>query len=217
MTGTLILTDTQRSNIMDQQVAAAIDRYKQWTFGVTHPHVPILPKPAFAGHPERNYNLRNKVTHHYLQHEHQTWGINLGWTDDGSDHTGARVANWFFARRTPSDKPLFYGEEVALGNGGIPSFIRYEHRTIGVNLGWSQTPDYQWKILGGRIGDPINTGDMVALYNEKSDGGECLVYFDRDAGGDIGWPSSRSWAAQFGDLLWKDIRIKALGVLLGLV
>lgn len=202
---------------MDDRVAKAINRYKQWTLGTTRPRSPILTKQSFAKHTERNYNLKNKVTGDYLQHEKQTWGINLGWTDNGTNQTGAKVVQWFFARQTPSDQPLRYGEIVALGNGGMPSFIHHEHRTIGINLGWSKKPVFEWKILGGKIGEPINTGDSVAFYNTKTNGGECLIYFDRDAGGDIGWPSSRSWIDQFGELVWKEIRQKALNALLGLV
>ena len=43
--------------------------------------------------------------------------------------------------------------------------------------------------MPGPIGEPVKPGDYLALYNEKSD--ECLMYFDRQLGGDIGWPSSK--------------------------
>jgi hypothetical protein len=138
----------------------------------------------------------------YLQHEEQRFGINLGWTDDASAQTAAKVARWFFARESSDDGVLRYAETIALANGGDPSFVRYEDRTVGVNLGWSKTPVYEWKILGGTAGAPVQAGQKVALFNEKAN--ECLIYFDRTAGGDIGWPTSQRWEDQL-----KALAVKA--------
>ena len=46
-------------------------------------------------------------------------------------------------------------------------------------------------------------GQRVALYNMK--GNECLIYFDRTAGGDIGWPTSQRW----------EDKLKSLAISLG--
>jgi hypothetical protein len=94
-----------------------------------------------------------------------------------------------------------------LGNGGDPSFIRYKERDFGVNLDWSKTPVFEWKILGGEFGDPVQMQDWIALYNEKEK--DCLIFFDRTVGGDIGWPSSTTW----GQKLKKVVKEEALDAL----
>ena len=102
-------------------------------------------------------------------------------------------------RNGKSEEPIRFGETIALGNGGDPSFLRYEERTVGINLGWSKTPVFEWKLLGGKIGDPVHTQEWIAIYNPNPEDGECLIFFDRTVGGDIGWPSSKTWGQQFGE------------------
>jgi hypothetical protein len=159
--------------------------------------------------------VKNKVARKFLQHEQQTFGINLGWTDDAEPQTERKVARWFFPRRGHDTQGIRYGEIIALGNGEQPSFIRYEHRTVGVNLGWSESPVFEWKILGGKPGELVRTGEWVALFNMRSEShGECLIYFDRTVGGDIGWPSSKTWSDQIEqrvtDEAWSLLRDAAL-------
>jgi hypothetical protein len=192
-------------------VDTVVEYYKQWRLGATKPRELVRPKAKFEDHPERNYSLKNKIYVKFLQHEHQKLGINLGWTDDATNETGNRVARWFFTRQGQGDGPIKYGETIALANGGSPSFIRYAHRTVGINLDWSETPVFEWKLLGGKVGDPVYTQEQIALLNEKATaGGECLIYFDRTAGGDIGWPSSKTWEEVFGDRLKEELE-KAFG------
>jgi hypothetical protein len=183
---------------MDPVVEALMDVYKQWMIGpiTTMPSRPVIPKNKFEGPSERNYGLKNKQTRKYLQHEDQTFGINLGWTDDATDKTGLRVSRWFFVRQGNSSEPLTYGEVISLANGQQPSFVNYERRIVGINLGFSNSPSFEWKILGGKPGTAVKTREWVALYNIKSEKGEPLINFDRTAGADIGWPSSRTWSDQ---------------------
>lgn len=180
-------------------VESLADDLKQWMIGSAGA---LQPKRKFDGRPERNFNLRGLKLDRYLQHEEQRFGINLGWTDDASAKTAAKVTRWFFARESGDDGALRYAETIALANGGDPSFVRYENRTVGVNLGWSKTPAYEWKVLGGTAGTPVQAGQKVALFNEKAN--ECLIYFDRTAGGDIGWPTSQRWEDQL-----KSLAVKA--------
>lgn len=51
------------------------------------------------------------------------------------------------------------------------------------------------------MGAPVQTNEWLAIYNVKA--GECLVQFDRTAGADIGWPSSRTWREQLQEDLAK--------------
>jgi len=194
---------------MADPVSAIVDQYKQWLLGATKPRTLVVPKTKFEEHPDRNYSLKNRKAS-YLQHEKQTFGINLGWTDDAKDSTGDKVARWFFTRSGNNPGPVQYGETIAIGNGGKPSFLEFEDRAVGINLGWSENPSFEWKLLGGKIGDPVNTQDLIAIFNEKSEDGECLIFFDRTVGGDIGWPSSKTWTKQLEGKAWSVVKKQAL-------
>jgi hypothetical protein len=194
-----------------EAIEKVAEYYKQWLLGAGKPRELVRPKDHFESHPERNYNLKNKQYIKFLQHEKQTFGINLGWTDDATNETGNKVARWFFVRSGQGDGPIKYGETIAVGNGGSPSFLHYAHRDYGINLDWSQTPVFEWKLLGGKIGDPVYTQELVAIYNEKpTAGGECLIHFNRTVGGDIGWPSSKTVEEVLGDKLAEELK-KAVG------
>ena len=192
------------SNTMTDQVTMVVDYLEQWRFDPNNPPHPLVPKAQFSGPADRNYNLKNSRTRKFLQWEEQTFGINLGWTDNAEPATAVKVARWFLARPGTSATPVRYGELVAPGYGISPSFIKYEERTVGINLGWSDSPVFEWKLLGGPIGRPVSSGDLLAIYNQRA--GDCLIYFDRTVGGDIGWPSSQTWTDQLGDILTQAVK-----------
>jgi hypothetical protein len=197
------------------QTDLAVDYFKQWQFNLTTKGLPMLSKASFDGPAKRNFWLKNKVPRKFLQHEKQSFGINLGWTDDAEPSTGQKVARWFVARKDDADGHIRYGDWVALGNGRSPSFIRYAERDVGINLDWSDFPVFEWKLLGGPIGTDAKTGEYLAIYNAKAK--EPLVYFDRTAGGDIGWPSSKTWGKQLEERVVaavKEYGPKAVAVLL---
>ena len=205
---------------MNELVNNEIKRYKQWMIGATKPQAKVLPQAAFIENSARNYNLKGSAIRKYLQYEKQPFGINLGWTDDGSNETGDKVSRWFFDRGGNSESPIKFGEEIAIGYGKSPSFIHYDNRRIGINLSWSDEPVFEWKLLGGKIGEPVHTQEWIAIFNGKSK--ECLIYFDRDAGGDIGWPSSQTWGEALRDLAgeitekaWNEAKKAAVTALLG--
>ena len=85
-----------------------------------------------------------------------------------------------------------------------PSYIYYAERTFGVNLDWSATPRFDWQLLGGKTGQEVRSGDWLALYNQTAR--DCLIYFDRTVGGDIGWPSSETWTDEIEDVVMQAIR-----------
>lgn len=196
-----------------------IERYIQWMLGATKPRGLIQPKASISEHPERSYNLKNSACRKYLQHEEQEFGVNLGWTNDGSNTTGDKVARWFFTRKGSDDNPIRFGETIALALGGNPSFLHYDKRAFGINLEWSTKPVFEWKLLGGKIGEPVHTQEWIAIFNEKV--GECLIYFDRPVGGNIGWPSSETWTEAVTRIgkglasdLWDEAKKRAVEVLL---
>ena len=186
--------------------AAEVAGYlKQWMFDPNNAQQhPLFPKPDFNGPADRNTNLKNKAQRLFLQWEKQTFGINLGWTDDATPDTAIRVTRWFFTKPANDSSPICYGQPIALGYGISPSYIYYAQRTVGVNLDWSKEARFDWKLLGGPIGQEVRSGTWLALYNETAR--DCLISFDRDAGGDIGWPSSKTWGDQIEDAVMQAIK-----------
>jgi hypothetical protein len=177
-------------------VADLAAKFKQWTVGSDAPG-DVLPKSRFGDHPERSYNLKNRAPRKFLQYEEQDFGINLGWTNDAEPATAKRVARWFFATSTGGDRPVRYGDKIALANGTGDSFLHYADRSWGINLDWSRTPVFEWQLLGGSAGQPVHRSDYLAIYNLKTK--NFWLYFDRNVGGDIGWDDSKRWGTQLGD------------------
>jgi hypothetical protein len=185
--------------------AAEVAGYlKQWMFDPNHAHHSLTAKPDFNGPADRNTNLKNSRTRHFLEWQDQTFGINLGWTSDAEQATAVKVSRWFFTRPTDDTSPIRYGQSVALGYGTSPSYIYYDERTFGINLNWSATPRFDWKLLGGKAGEEVRSGDWLALYNQAAK--DCMIYFDRTVGGDIGWPSSETWTDVIVDAVMQAIR-----------
>lgn len=183
--------------ILDESRAQAVaNDMKQWIISANSA-TPILTKANWAADPGRSYSLKNSKLSRFLQYEKQKVGINLGWTDDASAATEPKVARWFFTRSGSATGPVAYGEFLAMGYGKSPSYVRHEKRTIGIDLGWSDKPVFEWRLLGGTAGAPIDNRAWLAIHNEKA--GNFLIHFDRTAGGDIGWPDSRTW----GDQAWE--------------
>jgi hypothetical protein len=172
-------------------------------FDPNHPHHPLYAKTSFEGPASRNTNLKNSMVRRFLQWEPQTFGINLGWTDDASPETAVRVSRWFFTR-SDTTHPLRYGDTVALGYGISPSYVYYADRTFGINLNWSYTPRFEWKLLGGKIGEQVRSGDWLAIYNTTTK--QPLMYFDRTVGADIGWPDSKTWSQSALDAVMRFLK-----------
>jgi hypothetical protein len=200
------MTDTLT---IDEAAAELADKYKQWVIG-PGPRRSVLTQSSFREGSQRNYNLKGLAEDgDFLQWEHQHFGINLGWTGDHSASTATRVSRWFFARSGSGTGPLTYGETIAMGYGTDPSFIYYTSRTVGINLGWSSKPVFEWKVLGQPKGRPVQCGDRVAIHNAKAGSATVpgvLIAFDRTVGGDIGWPDSKTWVQQGQDILLKQAK-----------
>jgi hypothetical protein len=141
----------------------------------------------------RSYLLHNQTNHHYLQYKEQPPGaINLGFSDDASPQTAAKVVHWQFLNRTGT--PIKYDEPVALR--GKDSYLYYGERTFGINLKWSDGPNFQWRIFGGRPGTRVKTRDYLCIWNMHGERGEPMIYFKREVGGNVGWPSSKTLLQQ---------------------
>jgi hypothetical protein len=169
--------------------------YKQWMIGANGSGVVI---PSSERDHRSRYNLKGSVPKKFLQYEKQGAGrgINIGWTDDASAHSADRTSKWHFSRKSDATGPILYGESVAIawGDGDEP-FIRYSERRVGINLDWSKRPVYEWTLLGGEPKTPVRRGeDWLVIYNLRHNAP--LIYFDRTAGGHIGWPDSSKWGLQ---------------------
>jgi hypothetical protein len=183
---------------MATDIETAVDSFREWELagGRFQGPQPVLPLAKFSEGSDHLHNLKSYSQRRFLHWEEQTFGINLGYTDDAEPETARKVARWFFARKGSGTGPIVYGEAVAMGFGTEPSFYRYEERSVGVNIGNTGTPTFEWRFIGrpGTAGQPVKTGEWLAIHNEVE--GSFLVYFNRNAGVDLGWPDSQRWGEQ---------------------
>jgi len=172
-----------------------IDKYIQWDFS-PNTAGPLLSKASFDDRPDRNVSLKCLEPNHveFLIYEEQTFGINLGFSRDATANTEQAARRWFFARQEGNGGQITFGEKLALAEGIGRSFLYYTGRPFGINLDWSNPPVYEWQIVGGTVGSPVNRNTRVAIFNAKV--GEFFVYFDRNIGAEIGWSDSERWEDQ---------------------
>jgi hypothetical protein len=139
-----------------------------------------------------NYDLLNLTDREALQYGDRTWGINLVWTDP------AKTDNIRFERQSGSKEPVKFEELVAISirNGG---FLVYEKKDTGINLSWSKTPKFEWKILGGTAGAVVATGQQVGLYSVVE--GDSVMYESRDWGINLKWFKDSGKYAKYSSLI----------------
>jgi hypothetical protein len=135
------------------------------------------------------YNMLCRGNNKFLTWKTVPLGINLDYVSD------AGVKKTHFALPDKQEREILTGEPIALGIGKGEAYLRYAHRTIGINLEWSQNPVYEWRIFDSSAekGKPIATDSWVAIVNDKVEpSADFLVYLDRDPMGvaDIGWTTS---------------------------
>ena len=163
------------------EIQRAAEFFKQWTI--------LDPNGAQTDiRPDRRYLLKNSTNRHFLFLKSQRFGINLGFTDDAEPATAKKVVHWSFLNQ--SRTPVKYGEPVAIRCKD--GYLYYGHREVGINLLWSDSPVFEWRLLGGRPGTAVKTRDWFCIFNPHPGNGEPMIYFKREVGGNIGWPSSRT-------------------------
>jgi len=64
-------------------------------------------------------------------------------------------------------------------------YIKYQERDRGINLGWTNTPVYEWKFTGGVQGSPVPVALPVALFNLTAN--DYVIYAERDNGINLRW------------------------------
>lgn len=145
-----------------------------WTILSNNPsQTSVIPGDQYS------YDLFNVTDSECLVYGERTGNnINLKWGDP------AKSDNIRFQRKSGAKGPLKFEELIAI-SVRRGSFLVYESGRWGVNLGWSKTAKFEWKILGGKAGDEIPAGKAVGLYNivEK----DSLMYESRDWGINLKW------------------------------
>jgi hypothetical protein len=103
-------------------------------------------------------NLQNGIRTSYtsLMHDNQTWGVDLAWSE--------YPALWRI--QAQGGPHLMHGQAVALRVWG-GGWLKYGNQTWGVDLVLSSTPAYQWYVLDGQPGSPIDNGEF-ALWNKAA-------------------------------------------------
>ena len=132
----------------------------------------------------QGYHLFCVTNGKHLTHEKRPAGVNLGFKSSGDNKTHFRLPD-------NQEREILSGESVSLGIGGKPSFLYYKEREWGINLDWSESPRFEWRVFGPEFGKPIPENTPVAIVNDKvTPEPDFLIYFKRPVGVDIGWTSS---------------------------
>jgi hypothetical protein len=108
-----------------------------------------------------------------LVYSERVFGVNLDWHEDGTS---------VWTVQGQAGPEVMWGEAVALRvlGGG---WLRYGTQTWGVDLQLSDTPVYEWYILGGQPGQPMGGTDF-ALWNRAASG--YLVWAQQSYGVNLG-------------------------------
>jgi len=118
--------------------------------------------------------------------------INLRWGDPGKSD------NIRFQRQSGSTDPLKFEEPIAI-NVRQGEFLVYQSGRWGINLGWSKTPKFEWKLLGGKPGEVVTVGKAVGLFSTVEK--DSIMYEPRDWGINLKWfKDSGKWSGIAGAL-----------------
>src|SRR4051812_29237139 len=106
-----------------------------WAFGGKTGNLKSQNKYS-TDHNGNGYNMHCQANNQYLTYEKQNVGLNIGYTKSAGEHK--------IHIRLPDGKErdILTGESMALGIGGGDAFLKYAHRTIGINLEWAKDPVY---------------------------------------------------------------------------
>ncbi|MFZ6010984.1 MAG: hypothetical protein ACOYXT_11625 [Bacteroidota bacterium] len=127
---------------------------------------------------QHTYDLVNLACGEALGYGTRRVGINLVWVDP------IQSDNIRIVRQSTSKEPLKFGELIAI-HVRKGKYLTYQVRNTSVNLGWSNKPAFQWKITGGRDGNPVKTMSPIGLFNTVER--DWLIYGRRPTGINCCW------------------------------
>jgi len=133
------------------------------------------------------FSLQNLSNRRYLKYGSRTFGINLEWDSSPQNNMIFILPN--FGSTEKNRNPPRLGNLIAIyiHNGG---YLKYENRSVGVNLGWSSTPVFEWYVIGvSTSGGLITSKQTLGLLNAKAK--DFLIYENRSAGINLGWAKSK--------------------------
>ena len=124
-----------------------------------------------------DFGLQNQHTSQYLVYQERDYGINLGWTSNGSPA-------FHVVGQGGAGSTIKYGDKVALQPKGH-SFIKYGSRRWGINLVWSDQAVYEWTVEGGAVGTEVTLNKPFGLKNAAVN--DHVVYCTRPTGVNLRW------------------------------
>jgi hypothetical protein len=140
-----------------------------------------------------------------LVYGNETWGVDLNWNNPAFDRIGnplhERNVQWKFVRQGNTRFPAGYPaschqisgtEQVALYDTVNHQYLADGHETFGVNLVWSSTPRFEWKVAIGLLEQSTYSDRVAQLYNTTEPGptgtqGAYLVMGHQTWGVDLRW------------------------------
>jgi hypothetical protein len=158
---------------------------------------PYANAPTILMDPYRQYTAPGYDEAESVVYGHETWGVDLTWTEPLS--SGAALLSeyqWEFIRQPGNyDTPQVAAtDHVALYNtvngqylawachAGFGSGCIGPTENYGINLYYSSTPQYQWQVAkGGDTAAP----DLADLYNDVEQA--YLIEHSQTFGVDLGW------------------------------
>jgi hypothetical protein len=117
-----------------------------------------------------------RLSDNSLTHASQQFGVDLDWSNNGS----------LWKIQAQGGPQLMYGQAVALRVWG-GGWLKYGNETWGADLVLSNTPSYQWYVLGATPGSSIDSDDF-ALWNSAANG--YLVEAHQTWGVSLRWDST---------------------------
>ena len=145
---------------------------RQWAIVSISDNAPVKPNTV--------YGIKNLVVQRSFIYGERDRGINLNWAKENQ-------SNIIIKRKSASTEPIKFGELVAIQVKDSPQkwYLKYKVRTRTVNLGWSTTPVYEWKFIGGKDDEVVTTSRGLGIYSivEKDN----LVYCKRNWGINLKW------------------------------
>ncbi|MDO8213964.1 hypothetical protein [Conexibacter sp. CPCC 206217] len=157
------------------------------------------------------YFLKNMVNKSYVGYGSRTFGVDLVWRSYSTQ--------WQFIPKPPAPNVRDHRRyaidptaNVAIFNSARNQYLVYGHETFGINLQWSRSPSFQWKVNTRR------DDSAASLFNTVAN--DYVVYGERSFGINLMWLKDVQRAANQnapGSIHDASVRMNAQQVIQGYV